>query len=142
MRFVHLPNHDRKLKGTKYIEQACFELIDEEDYDIDLKIIEDKPHKVALQAIKESDVVIDQLLIGWYGMAAVEAWVMRKPVICYIRTDLYEKYEVPVKFSTPQMIKCTIRHLASHPESCKLWGERGRKWVETVHDVRKMDLYE
>jgi hypothetical protein len=87
--FLHCPTK-RNLKGTSHIIQAIKELKDE-GYNLRLRICEKQPHEAILKAMQEADVVIDQLLLGWYGMVSVEAWALGKPVICYIRPDLDEK---------------------------------------------------
>jgi hypothetical protein len=89
--------------------------------------------------MQDADVVIDQLLIGWYGMVAVEAWSFIKPVICYISPYLYKKYDVPVHLASPLTIKVSIRDFVDHPEKCEIYGVRGREYVERVHDIRKLD---
>ena len=40
--------------------------------------------------IRESDVVIDQILMGTYARLAIESMALGKPVICYLREDLFE----------------------------------------------------
>ena len=45
------------------------------------------PNNVALQIYKEADLVIDQVLIGWYGAFAVECMKMGKPVAVFIREE-------------------------------------------------------
>ncbi len=41
-----------------------------------------------LSLMNESHIVIDQMLIGWYGLKAVEALALDCKVICYIEEDL------------------------------------------------------
>jgi glycosyltransferase involved in cell wall biosynthesis len=120
------------LKGTDAIIEA-FEGLE----GAVLKIIENQPHEEVLRAMQEADVIIDQLLSGWYGMVAVEAWALGKPVICYIRPDLWAKYDVP---ACPPPIQDAIREFIKWPHICEMWGKRGRAYVERVHDIRKMDL--
>ena len=43
------------------------------------------PHAEAMKLYAQADLVIDQLLAGWYGGFAVETMAMGKPVVCYIR---------------------------------------------------------
>lgn len=50
-------------------------------------------HNDLKQLYESADIVIDQLRIGWYGVATVEAMSLGKPVVCYIREDL--KHHIP-----------------------------------------------
>jgi glycosyltransferase involved in cell wall biosynthesis len=138
LKFIHLPTN-RKVKGTKYIIKA-FEELKMMGYEFEFKIIEGKSHSEAISAIKEADVVIDQLHCGWYGLVSIEAWMLNKPVICYIRPDLYFKYDVPVNPAGTTTIKDAIKEFITWPEICELWGNRGRKYVERNHDIEKMQL--
>ena len=45
------------------------------------------PHAEAMKLYAQADLVIDQLLAGWYGGFAVETMAMGKPVVCYIRAE-------------------------------------------------------
>ena len=86
LRLVHAPNH-RNLKGTDHIFKAVEEL-QEEGLALELVVIEGLPNPEVLRAIRSADVVVDQLVIGWYAMFALEAMVLGKPVVCHIRDDL------------------------------------------------------
>ncbi len=52
---------------------------------IRFEIIENKPNKEAIEIYKKADIVIDQVLVGWYGAFAVEVMKMGKPVAVFIR---------------------------------------------------------
>ena len=41
-----------------------------------------------LKEINNADLIVDQLIIGWYAMFAIESMALEKPVICYLREDL------------------------------------------------------
>ena len=42
-----------------------------------------------IKLIQRADLVIDQLVIGWYAMFAIEAMSLGKPVICNLRSDFF-----------------------------------------------------
>lgn len=69
-------------KGTEYIIKAVNELKNE-GYKVNLILIENMPHKKVIEYYKNSDIVIDQLLIGWYGMVSIEGMALGKPVCIY-----------------------------------------------------------
>ena len=37
-----------------------------------------------LKAIKNADLVVDQLIIGWYAMFAIEAMVAQNLLVCFL----------------------------------------------------------
>lgn len=90
LRILHAPNH-KHMKGTIFIEEAVKEL-KEEGYPVELTMIQKQPNHVILEAIAKTDIVADQLVIGWYAMFALEGLSLSKPVICFLRDDLIELY--------------------------------------------------
>ena len=132
--FLHCPTN-RRLKGTDHIIQAAEEL-QAEGYELNLIVLEGLPHDCILEAMRLADVVIDQLLIGWYGMVAIEAWALRKPVICHIRPDLPDAPACP---ADPSTVKDAMREML-HPETRAMWAQKGYECVARVHDVRNLNF--
>jgi glycosyltransferase involved in cell wall biosynthesis len=131
---VHAPS-DRYIKGTKYLQLAV-QSLQLEGYPVRLKIIENQSHEVALKAMQQADIVVDQLLSGYYSMVTIEAWALGKPVICYIDFLLPYISEAPVCSADIANIKDAIRELIKYPETRKMWAEKGREYVKRVHDVK------
>ncbi|CAN1209692.1 Glycosyl transferase group 1 [Tumidithrix helvetica PCC 7403] len=97
LKIVHAPTN-RAAKGSDYILAAIAQLQKTHSEYFDFAIVEKIPHTQALQLYREADLVIDQILIGWYGGFAVEVMAMGKPVIARIaQADLH--------FLPPQMAK-------------------------------------
>ena len=143
LRLLHAPNH-RALKGTDHILRAVDELRDE-GMAIELTIVEGVPNEKMLSIIQAADVVVDQLIVGWYAMFAMEGMALGKPVVCHIRPqyrDLYvgagliEADELPLIDSSIFTIKETLRHLGSltRRELVDI-GIRSRLFVEKHHSL-------
>ncbi len=79
----HAPS-DRKTKGTKYIEQACSNLLDR-GYSVELRIFESLDNQNLKNELLKIDLFIDQIIAGWYGVAALESISVGCPTIVYIR---------------------------------------------------------
>ena len=140
IKIIHSPT-SRELKGSQYILKALKNL--ERKYaHIELQIIENIPHEKALKLYEEADLVIDQVLIGWYGGFAVEVMKMGKPVAVYIR-------EEDLRFIPPGMandLKKSIINitpfnietvLSQYIEDKKLLYEKSKQvvdYVQTWHD--------
>lgn len=83
---THAPTN-REVKGTQYIIDAVGKL-KREGYNIDLKLLESLPHDQVIMEFVKADIIIDQLLLGWYGVVSIEGMSLKKPVCVYIRDDL------------------------------------------------------
>ena len=84
---VHAPTN-RAIKGTKYIIEAIDKLKNN-GANFKFTLIEDLTNSDARKLYENADILVDQLLAGFYGGLSVEFMALGKPVICYIRdTDL------------------------------------------------------
>jgi glycosyltransferase involved in cell wall biosynthesis len=135
---VHAPSN-RDVKGTRYV-LAAIERLRSEGVAIRLDLIEDVPRTEVLRRLRGADIVVDQLLIGWYGGFAVEAMALGKPVLCYIRdehpTDNPFGAELPIVRATADTVLERVRELAADPEARKRIGVASRAFVELRHDPR------
>jgi hypothetical protein len=84
IKILHAPTN-RVGKGSSYIIQALQNL--KQRYPIEIILIENTPHLEALKAYKMADLIIDQVLLGWYGGVSVEGMKMGKPVAVFIREE-------------------------------------------------------
>ena len=82
----HFPNHGY-FKGTKYLEQAISGL-KAEGYEVELLLLSGKPQEDILRAMREIDVLVDQLVSGSFGLTSVEAMAIGCPVICYLHDEV------------------------------------------------------
>lgn len=148
LRLIHASNH-RGLKGTDHIIRAVDELR-EEGLAMELTILEDVPNADVPRQILAADVVIDQLVIGWYAMFAIEGMALGKPVVCYIRPDYRDFYtdagllqpgELPFVDTSVQTIKETLRYLASlRRRELRNIGLRSRAYVEKHHSIEAIGM--
>lgn len=145
IKIVHAPS-SRKLKGTEHVLRAIKHLKNQ-DYNIKLILVENMPHKKAVEYYKQADIVIDQLLIGWYGMIAQECMALGKPVCVYLRQDL-EGYipSHPMINTTCDNIEKNLKQLIEDAALRSNLGKKGRIYVEKVHNSdriarRLLDIY-
>jgi glycosyltransferase involved in cell wall biosynthesis len=76
----------KNIKGTPQIVKAISRLQDE-GHDIQLINVSDK-NSNEVRFIQDScDVILDQLIYGWWGSTGVEGMALGKPVICYLRDE-------------------------------------------------------
>jgi len=140
---IHAPTH-REIKGTEFILAAVEKLL-QEGVDFDFQLIEGLSHNEALKLYARADLLIDQLLIGWYGGLAVELMAMGKPVICYVReNDLrylpdQMRRDLPVINAQPDNIYDVLKQqLMAEENQMHDIGKLSRLYVETWHDPEKI----
>lgn len=129
---LHAPTN-RLIKGTRYVEAAFAELRPRFP-EVRFEIVERLPWNDLRSRMAEADVVVDQVFMGWYGMVAVEAMAMGKPVLCFVRADFE-----PLAGDCP-IVRCTKEDLAERlaetlsPSTDRAaLGAAGRAYVERVH---------
>jgi hypothetical protein len=146
VRVLHAPTN-RLIKGTRYVEMA-YEQLRPRFPAVDFRVVERLPWHALRDAIADCDVVVDQVFMGWYGMVAVEAMAMGKPVLCFVRDDFAGRLD------RCPLVRCRIEDLAdrladtlSDRTDRRALGEAGREYVERVHAApvvaqRLIELYQ
>lgn len=144
MRVLHAPNH-RAIKGTSFFINAI-ESLKSEGYPIELILVEKLPNSEIKRLIQSVDLVLDQLVVGWYAMFAIEAMASGKPVICYLRSDLEDLYiaaglistieEIPIIRATPFDIKQVLADIMDNPKILHSAAIGGPEFVKKHHSVQ------
>lgn len=139
---VHAPSH-RGVKGTRFLLEAVRRLRDEDRLDVDLVLVESRAHAEALQLYRSADVLVDQLLCGWYGGLSVEVMAMGVPSICYIREEdlafvpTAMRTELPIIRAEPDTVRDVLREwLTTRRAELPARGAESRRFVERWHDPR------
>ena len=131
---VHAPS-SRRRKGTEHVLQAV------EGLEADLELVEGLHHDEALQRYRAADIVVDQLNAGWYGVFAIEAMALGKPVVTFLheeavrRTEKAFGIEVPLVSATAGTLREVLRPLVAEGARRRRLGVASRAYVERVHDL-------
>jgi glycosyltransferase involved in cell wall biosynthesis len=134
---VHAPS-SRGRKGTEHVIAAC------EQLPVDLEIVEGLHHDEARERYRAADIVVDQLNAGWYGLFAIEAMALGKPVLTFLhdeavrRTEEAFGVEVPIVRATKETLVENLRPLVESPEKRRRIGAASRAYVERVHDIEQV----
>ena len=148
IKILHAPNH-MSIKGTNFIEAAISRL-KKEGYEIEYQRIQHMPNEKVLQAIQEADIVIDQLIMGWYAMFAMEAMASGKPCVCHIREDLVDTFakigclnreDVPFINATTETIYEELKTLLDNPESLNELGKKSREYAIKYHSYEAIGSF-
>jgi glycosyltransferase involved in cell wall biosynthesis len=134
VRILHAPSN-RKIKGTKLIQAAIVELINE-GFAIDFKILENKPNSWVRQAISECDFVVDQLHSDTpMATLACEAAIAGIPVVVsgYGLPELEQRFRStiypPTLTCTPNDLKKVIRQLVMSKKKRLQLGREAKNFV-------------
>ena len=136
----------RRRKGTEHVVAACEEL------GVELDVVENVHHADARARYAAADIVVDQLNASWYGLFAIEAMALGKPVLSFLheeavaRTEEAFGVEVPIVNVTKETLADRLRPLVEAGAERRRLGAASRAYVEQLHDVdrtadRLIELY-
>jgi glycosyltransferase involved in cell wall biosynthesis len=133
---VHAPS-SRRRKGTEHVIAACAQL------PVELEIVEGLHHDEARRRYELADIVVDQLNAGWYGLFAIEAMALGKPVVTFLHDEAVRRTEdafgtpVPIVSATAETLREALRPLISDAARRRELGAASRAYVERIHDIAK-----
>lgn len=131
---VHVPSRTR-MKGTALVEAALEDLRSEGA--IDYRRMEGVPPSQMARVIGNSDIVLDQFVLGSYGVAAVEAMAAGRVVLGHVMDDVRELCAgLPVVEATPATIVQVLRDLLADRERAREIAAEGPRYAARVHDGR------
>ncbi len=136
---LHAPTH-RGIKGTRHV-LAAVEQLRREGVPFDFRLVEGLSHAEAMQQFREADLVVDQLILGWYGGLAVECMALGVPVVAHIRqSDLRflppgMNNDIPILLADTRSIASVLREwLTVRRSELPRIGRQSRSFVERWHD--------
>ncbi|KAA5533769.1 glycosyltransferase family 4 protein [Taibaiella lutea] len=128
-------------KGSNIIFEVIKEL--QAKYSFDFKLLNDLPRNEVLEIMAGADIFIDQIIVGSYGTAAMEAMSLGKPVMCYIMPETFEAgmpKECPIVNSSPDNLKEQLIKLITDSKLRYEIGIKSRQFAEKYHNVDKVAL--
>ncbi|OPX75191.1 MAG: hypothetical protein A4E40_00020 [Methanoregulaceae archaeon PtaU1.Bin059] len=140
---IHSPTN-RVAKGSEVIIHCLSELKELYGDAIEIKLIEGIPHNLALKFYSTADIIIDQILIGWYGALAVEAMKMGIPVISYIREEdlhfipheMAQQCKNAIICAEESTLLNVLISLIEDPDLLNIYRNNGLKYVNEWHNPK------
>lgn len=140
---LHAPTN-RPVKGTRFLIDAI-ERLQAEGVELDFRLIEGLTQAEARKLCADADLVVDQLLVGWYGGFAVEAMALERPVVAYLRGEDLDvlpsemRAQIPVISAEPATVYDVLKELLTtrRGELAEL-GRRSRAYVGRWHEPRRI----
>lgn len=139
LRVAHSPTH-RGTKGTDLILPTLRGL--EGEGLIELDLVEGVPNAEMPDRLALADVVLDQFLIGSYGVCACEAMAAGRLVIGHVSDRVREiierqsGYALPVVEATVDSLEVVLREIAADRDRAVAVASLGPVFVRAVHDGR------
>lgn len=136
---LHAPTH-QGVKGTKFVLEAVSRL-KSEGIPLRFVLVENIPHGEVQALYAQADLLVDQLLVGFYGALSVELMAMAKPVVCYLRDEdlnrlpVQMRQDLPIINATPASIYDVLKSLLTlRREELAEIGARGRDFARRWHN--------
>ncbi len=135
---------DKNIKGSPYI-LAAIEKLRKEGYNVEYYYVNDVDSKNMRYYQAQADIVVEQLIIGWWGSTGIEAMSLGKPVICYLRRDAKENFfkhfseynSLPIIeaniFNIYEVLKKTVEDKDFREQKAL----ESRKFAESFFDINK-----
>lgn len=144
LRIVHAPTN-RITKGTQFLISAV-DRINKYKKRIELVLVENVSHEKAIHLYSTADLVIDQLLVGWYGAVSVEVMKMGIPVGCFLNTKDLNQIPVEMKKDieetfinlNPFSIEDTLVQLLENRDLLKFKAAASLHFANRWHDPIKV----
>lgn len=92
-------------------------------------------HGEASAIYQSADIIVDQLRLGVIGVFTVEGMALGKPVVCFIRPDLWKISEksLPVANADPDSIEAVLAELVRDLNLRARLGKRAREYFLKTH---------
>ncbi|MEJ7567929.1 MAG: hypothetical protein WKF41_06660, partial [Gaiellaceae bacterium] len=84
-----------------------------------------------------------QLNAGWYGLFAIEAMALGKPVVTFLHDEAVRRTEaafatrVPIVNATKETLREQLRAIVASADERRRIGAASRAYVEQVHDLER-----
>lgn len=133
---IHVPSN-AQMKGTQHIDLVCARL--HEDSTIRYRSLRGVAPAEMPGHVLDADIVVDQLLIGSYGVAACEAMAAGRVVVGNVPSRIRERVltvtglALPIVQAEKATLESVLRRLAADNEERQTAGDAGRRFVDIVH---------
>jgi len=131
----------RNIKGSPSVLKAI-ERLQNEGHLVEYFFIKDKPSYQMRFYQAQADIVVEQLIYGWWGSTFVETSALGKPVVCYLRPSWKEFFlrrfpeysSLPLIESDTSRIYEVLRKLVTDENYRKRKGRESRQFAEKHFD--------
>lgn len=134
----------KNIKGSPYIIEAI-ERLKNEGCPVEYMYITDVPSRYMRYYQAQADIVVEQLIYGWWGSTGVETMALGKPVICYLRRDAKENFfrhfpeydSLPIIEANTGNIYEVLKKTVEDREFREKKAKESREFAERFFDIEK-----
>ncbi|WP_405063635.1 hypothetical protein OG474_18835 [Kribbella sp. NBC_01505] len=133
---LHAPSSGA-LKGSAYVDPVLTEL--EARGLIEYRRVEGVRHAELAALVQDADIVVDQLVLGSYGVLACESMAAGRVTVGHVaeRVRALLPAELPIAEATPADLRQVIERLISERETARKLADGGVAYVRELHDGRR-----
>lgn len=140
LRLVHATNHPG-IEGTDDIE-ATVKRLQDKGFAIELQVLGDVSHATVMDAMRQADLAIGKMKMGYYANSQIESMALGVPTITWVRPE----------FMTPELrasgfiichlreLEATLEHYLKHPEALDAKRQRARSSILQLHNNHQVAL--
>lgn len=134
----------KNIKGSSFIVDAI-ERLKREGYSVEYFYVNSAPAKHLRFYQVQADIIVDQLICGWWGSTGIEAMALGKPLVCFLHPDQKRKYTelypdhktLPVVEATVDTIYDALHKLVTDETYRRQCGLASRAFAEHQYDCVK-----
>lgn len=140
IRVFHAPT-DRVVKGTEAVEKA-FKKLSSRYPNCEFIIKKNLSHEDVILEMAQADIVVDQLLAGWYGEQAAEAMSMGKIIMAFLNPVYFNfvsfAQEIPVINTNHWTFENDLKKLLDSPQQMLKISQDSFKFAKKYHSPEKI----
>ena len=139
-RVIHIPSRGR-LKGSEHVDPVLQQL--HARGEIDYVRLEGVPHARVRQEVRAADVLVDQAVMGLYGVSALEGLAAGRVVLGFVGDRVRQRVraatglEVPIVEITPATLGEVVTAVLADRGAARTTAALGPTFVREVHDGRR-----
>ncbi|MFI7060435.1 glycosyltransferase family 4 protein [Kribbella sp. NPDC050124] len=133
---LHAPSASA-LKGSVYVDPVLTDL-DARGL-IKYQRVQGVPHSELAEMVRNADIVVDQLLLGSYGVFACEAMAAGRVTVGHIADPVRDLLptDLPIAEATPDNLSEVIERLVAERDTARKIADAGPEYVRELHDGRR-----
>ena len=134
----------KNIKGSPFVADAVHRL-KAEGFPVEYLAVKDVPAREMRYLQVQSDVIVDQLIYGWWGSTAIESLALGKPTVCFLWPEWRDRFlaafpeykRIPIVEASTESIYETLKALVADPSRRRVIGTESRAFATQHFDVRK-----
>jgi hypothetical protein len=141
---VNRSDSGKNVKGSYYVFSAV-EKLRSEGFNVEYFYV-NNIHARNMKFIQlQADIVVDQLIYGWWGSTSIECMSLGKPVICYLNADLKREFlkvfpeykSLPIVEADKNTVYLALKKLVLDAKLRTDIGNKSRIFAENHFDAKK-----